>query len=50
MEREQGLEVLNRILDEREEFMVDRDRNVYDPVLLVGNVSVSKEILWQYSL
>ena len=50
MEKEQGLEVLNRVLDKREEFMVDRDRNVYDLVLLVENVSVSKEILWQYSL
>ena len=46
MEREQGLGVLSRVLDEREEFVVDRDRNVCDPFLLVGNVSVSKERLW----
>ena len=46
MEREQGLGVLSRVLDEREEFVVDRDRNVCDPVLSVGNVSVSKERLW----
>ena len=50
MEKEKGLEVLNWVLDEREEFMVDRDRNVYDPVLSVRNVSVSKQRLWQYSL
>ena len=50
MVREQGLRVLSQILDEREEFIVDRDRNVYDPILSVGNVSVSKERLWQYNL
>ena len=50
MEREQGLRVLSRVLDEREEFVVDRDINVYDPILSVGNVSVSKERLWQYNL
>ena len=50
MEREKGLGVLSRVLDEREEFIVDRDRNVCDPVLLVGNVSVSKEWLWQCNL
>ena len=37
-------------MDEREEFMVDRYRNVYDPVLSLENVSVSKERLWEYSL
>ena len=50
MEKEQGFEVVNRVLDEREEFMVDRDINVYDPVLSVGNVSVSKYRLLQYIL
>ena len=50
MEREQGLMVLSRVLDEREEFIVDRDRNVYDLVLSIENVSVSKERLWQYNL
>ena len=43
MEREQGLGVLSRVLDEREAFIVDRERNVCDPVLSVGNVLVSKE-------
>ena len=46
MEKEKGLEGLNRILDEREVFLVDRDRGVYDPFLSVGNVSVIKEIVW----
>ena len=46
MEKEKGLEGLTRVLDEREEFLVDRDRGVYDPFLSVGNVSVIKEILW----
>ena len=38
MEKEKGLEGLNRVLDEREEFMVDRDKSVYGPFLSVGNV------------
>ena len=50
IEREHGLGVLCRVLDEREEFVVDRERKVYDPVLSVGNVSVSKERLWQCNL
>ena len=50
MERERGLEVLSRVLDEREEFVLDRDRNIYDPILSVRNVSVSKERLWQCNL
>ena len=50
MEREQGLGVLSRVLDEREEFIVDRDRNVCDLVLSIGNVSIPKEWLWQCNL
>ena len=50
MEREQGLGSLSRVLDEREEFVVNRDRNVRDLVLSIGNVSVSKERLWHYNL
>ena len=50
MEKEQGLGVLCRVLDEREEFVVDREINVCDHVLSVGNVSVSKERLWQCNL
>ena len=49
MDKEKGLQGFNRILDEREEFLVDRDRGVYDPFLSVGNVSVIKERLWQYN-
>ena len=50
MEKEQGLGVLCRVLDETEEFIVDREINVCDPVLSVGNLSVSKERLWQCNL
>ena len=46
MEKEQGLGVLCRVLDERQEVVFDRERNVCDPVLSVGNVSVLKERLW----
>ena len=49
MEKEKGLEGLNRVLDEREEFLVDRDRGVYGPFLSMGNVSVVKERLWLYN-
>ena len=49
MEKEKGLEGLNQVLDEREEFLVDRDRGVYDPYVSMGNVSVIKEILWWYN-
>ena len=49
MEKEQGSRILCRVLDEREEVVVDRERNVCDPILSVGSVSVSKEHLWQYN-
>ena len=49
MGKEKGLQGFNQILDEREEFLVDRDRGLYDPFLSVGNVSVSKERLWRYN-
>ena len=50
MEKEHSLGVLCRVLDEREEVVVDRERNVCHPILLVGSLSVSKEHLWQYNL
>ena len=46
MEKEQGLGLLCKVLDEREEVVVNRERNVCDLVLSVGSVSVSKEQLW----
>ena len=49
MDNEKGLQGFNRILDEREECLVDRDRGVYDPFLYVGSVSVIKEKLWRYN-
>ena len=50
MERENGLGFLNIVLDEREEFVFDRERNICEPILSVANVSVSKERLWQCNL
>ena len=46
MEKEQGSGVLCKVLDEREEVVVDRERNVCDPIVSVGSVSISKEHLW----
>ena len=49
LEKEQGSRVLCRVLDEREEVVVNRERNVCDPILSVSSVSVSKEHLWHYN-
>ena len=38
MEKEQGSGILCRVLDEREEVVVDRERNVCDPIFSVGSV------------
>ena len=46
MEKEQISGILCRVLDEREEVVVDRERNVFDPILSVFSVSISKERLW----
>ena len=35
MEKEQSLGILCRVLDEREEVDIDRERNVFDPILSV---------------
>ena len=48
MEMEQSSGILCKVLDEREEVVIDRERNVFDPILSVCSVSVSKECLWQY--
>ena len=45
MDKGKGLQGFNRVLDEREEYLVDRDRGVYDPFLSMGSISVRKEIL-----
>ena len=47
IEKEQSSGILCRVLDERE-VVIDRERNVFDPILSVCNVSVSKEHLCQY--
>ena len=47
----QGKDVqgFGQVLDDREDYLVDRDRGVCDPFLSIGSVSVSKERLWQYN-
>ena len=49
MDQENELQGSGRILDDREDYLVDRDRGVCDPFLSIGSVSVSKERLWQYN-
>ena len=49
MDKGKDLEGFSRILDDREEYLVDRDRGLCDPFLSVGSVSVSKERLWKYN-
>ena len=48
MEKEQSSGILCKVLDEREEVVIDMERNSLDHILLVCSVSVSKERLWQY--
>ena len=50
MEKYQSSGVLCRVLHEREEAVIDREGNVFDPIMSICNVSVSKERLWQYRL
>ena len=50
MEKDQSSGVLCRVLDEREEVVIDRDRNYFDPILSVCSIFVSKECLWKYKL
>ena len=50
MEKDQISRILCRVLDEREEVVIDRERNVFDPILSLCSVSLSKECLWQYKL
>ena len=50
MEKGKDLQGFSHILDDREEYLVDRDRGVCDPFLSIGSVSVSKEKLWKYNL
>ena len=43
MDQGKEAQMSGQVVDDREEFLVDRDRNVCDPFLSVGSVSVSKE-------
>ena len=49
MDKGKYLQGFKHILNEREEYLVDMDRGVCDPLLSVGSVSVSKERLWKYN-
>ena len=42
MDKGKGLQGFKRVLDEREEYLVERDRGVYDPFLSMGSVSIIK--------
>ena len=48
MDKEEELQT-SHVIDDREEYLVDRDRGVCDPFLSVGSVSISKERLWYYN-
>ena len=49
MDQGKDLEGFSCILDDREDYLVDRDIGVCDPFLSIESVSVSKERLWQYN-
>ena len=49
MDQGKELQGSGRILDDREYYLVDRDRGVCDPFLSIGSVLVSKERFWQYN-
>ena len=49
MDQGKELQGSGRIIDDREDYLVDWDRGVCDPFLSIGSVSVSKERLWHYN-
>ena len=49
MDPEEGLQRSAHVIDDREDYLVDRDRGVCDPFLSIESVSVSKERLWYYN-
>ena len=49
MDQGKEIQVFGQVVDDREEFLVDRDRSVCDPFLSIGSVSVTKEKLWYYN-
>ena len=48
MDRRKEVQVSGKVVDDKEEFLVDRDRNVCDPFLCVGSVSDNKQRLWYH--
>ena len=49
MDQGKELQGSGHVVDDREDYLVDRDRGVCDPFLSIGSVSVSKERLWHYN-
>ena len=49
MDQGKEIQVSGQVIDDREDFLVDRDRGVCDPFLSIGSVSVTKEKLWYYN-
>ena len=49
MDQGKEIQVSGQVVDDKEEFLVERDRSVCDPFLSIGSVSVSKEKLWYYN-
>ena len=49
MDQGKELQGSGHIVDDREDYLVDRDRGVCDPFLSIGSISVSKERLWHYN-
>ena len=49
MDQGKKLQGSGHIVDDKEDYLVDRDRGVCDPFLSIGSVSVSKERLWHYN-
>ena len=48
MDQGREIRVSGQVVDDREEFLVDRHRGVCDPFLSTRSVSGSKEKLWSY--
>ena len=48
MDPRREIQVSGQVVDDREEFLVDRHRSVCDPFLSTGSVFGSKEKLWSY--
>ena len=48
MEKGQDSIILYKLLDSKEEVIVDREGNIFDLVLSICSISPSKEWLWEF--